>query len=175
MTQEADFQNAAANWLIRLEGRSSPEDLDEFQKWLDQDSRNEAAFIRLRTAWTHMDRLKLLRPDAGRIDQDLLTSSEADTQLLHPEKAPKANRLILLFKLEELGFANCVRLFSLVCSAATSAFILTWHLLNPLRLRLPLALLGSDALQIPVIVTVSTLAAFFGALVGSQAFHGRDR
>ena len=64
--------DAAAAWLVRLEGQTTPQMWDEFQAWLETDKRHEAAFIRLRTAWTHCDRFKLLRPADGRVDRNLL-------------------------------------------------------------------------------------------------------
>jgi ferric-dicitrate binding protein FerR (iron transport regulator) len=67
----SDVAAAAVAWLIRLEAQTSPEIWDRFQEWLDADPRHRAVFIRLRTAWTHCDRLKLLRPADGRIDPDL--------------------------------------------------------------------------------------------------------
>jgi transmembrane sensor len=72
----SDIAEAAAAWLIRLEAQTSPEIWDRFQEWLDADPRHRAAFIRLRTAWTHCDRLKLLRPADGRIDRDLFVALE---------------------------------------------------------------------------------------------------
>jgi transmembrane sensor len=73
MTGTNDIVDTAASWLIRLEGQTTPKMWDEFQAWIETDRRNEAAFIRLRTAWTRCDRFKLLRPDDGRVDRDLLS------------------------------------------------------------------------------------------------------
>lgn len=72
MTSGNDISEAAAAWLIRLEGQTTPQMWDEFQAWIEADRRNEAAFIRLRTAWTRCDRFKALRPPDGRVDRDLL-------------------------------------------------------------------------------------------------------
>jgi transmembrane sensor len=72
----SDIAAAAAAWLIRLEAQTSPEIWDRFPEWLDADPRHRAAFIRLRTAWTRCDRLKLLRPADGRIDRDLFVALE---------------------------------------------------------------------------------------------------
>ncbi len=72
MTAVNDIPGAAAAWLIRLEGQTTPQMWDEFQAWIEADKRHEAAFIRLRTAWTHCDRFKLLRPADGRVDRNLL-------------------------------------------------------------------------------------------------------
>ena len=63
-----DISGDAAAWLVRLDGHSSPETWEAFEKWVESDRRNEAAFVRLRTAWTQYDRLKQLRPADGRVD-----------------------------------------------------------------------------------------------------------
>jgi len=86
MTAGNDIPGAAAAWLIRLEGQTSPHMWDEFQAWIEADKRHEAAFIRLRTAWTHCDRFKLLRPADGRVDRNLLV----DLGLPEPEAVAKA-------------------------------------------------------------------------------------
>ena len=81
MTSATDIPGEAAAWLVRLEGQTSPEMWDRFQAWLDADRRHQAAFIRLRTAWTHCDRFKQLRPADGRVDRNLLAHSYGLTQL----------------------------------------------------------------------------------------------
>jgi transmembrane sensor len=86
MTAANDIPGAAAAWLIRLEGQTTPQMWDEFQAWIEADKRHEAAFIRLRTAWTHCDRCKLLRPADGRVDRNLL----ADVGLPEPEAVEEA-------------------------------------------------------------------------------------
>jgi transmembrane sensor len=86
MTAENDVPGIAAAWLIRLEGQTSPQMWDDFQQWVEADRRNEAAFIRLRTAWTRCDRFKLLRPADGRVDRNLLTQFSTTRQEL-PELA----------------------------------------------------------------------------------------
>jgi transmembrane sensor len=86
MTAANDIPGAAAAWLIRLEGQTTPQMWDEFQAWIEADKRNEAAFIRLRTAWTHCDRFKLLRPADGRVDRNLL----AHLGLPEPEAVAEA-------------------------------------------------------------------------------------
>ena len=69
---KADVSGDAAAWLVRLDGHSTPENWAEFVKWIEADRRNEAAFVRLRAAWTQYDRLKQLRPTDGRVDRNLL-------------------------------------------------------------------------------------------------------
>jgi transmembrane sensor len=88
----------AASWLIRLEGQASPELWEEFQTWLDESPRHRAVFIRLRTAWHRVDKLKLLRPIDGTIDADLLgkvgiaADEEAPVPVPHPSFARKQTR-----------------------------------------------------------------------------------
>jgi transmembrane sensor len=72
MTSGNDIPEVAAAWLIRLEGQTTPQMWDEFQAWIEADRRHEAAFVRLRTAWTRCDRFKALRPTDGRVDRDLV-------------------------------------------------------------------------------------------------------
>ena len=79
MTAVNDIPGEAAAWLVRLEGQTTPQMWDEFQAWLETDKRHEAAFIRLRTAWTHCDRFKLLRPADGRVDRNLLAQFPTET------------------------------------------------------------------------------------------------
>ena len=86
MTIGNDVPGAAAAWLIRLEGQTTPQMWDEFQAWIEADRRHEAAFIRLRTAWTHCDRFKLLRPADGRVDRNLLTQIPAAGPLLEEDE-----------------------------------------------------------------------------------------
>ncbi|HKT73446.1 MAG TPA: FecR domain-containing protein [Steroidobacteraceae bacterium] len=72
MTTASEISNTAAAWLVRMEAETSAAVWDAFEAWLEADVRHRAAFIRLRTAWTHLDRLKNLRPLDGIIDSDLL-------------------------------------------------------------------------------------------------------
>jgi len=69
-----EIADAAATWLVRLEGPTSPQLWDDFHRWLAADARHESEFIRQRTAWTRFDGLKALRPADGRIDPDLLAA-----------------------------------------------------------------------------------------------------
>jgi transmembrane sensor len=77
MSRASDINNAAAQWLIRLEGPTSSGTWDSFQAW-ESDPRNRAAFIRLRAAWHRADRLKSLRPADGTVDCDLLAKTKTD-------------------------------------------------------------------------------------------------
>jgi transmembrane sensor len=85
MTKASDISDAAAEWLIRMEGQSSPETWDALDAWMDQDPRHRAAFIRLRVAWNRVDRLKNMRPVDGTINSDLLDRANVNpaTLLIH--------------------------------------------------------------------------------------------
>ncbi len=69
----AAINETAANWLLRVEASTSAELWEDLQKWLDAEPRHRAAFIRLRCAWHRTDKLRLLRPSDGRVDEDLLS------------------------------------------------------------------------------------------------------
>jgi transmembrane sensor len=72
MSKASDISDAAAEWLIRIEGQTSPGTWDALQAWMDENPRHRAAFIRLRVAWNRVDRLKNMRPVDGTINSDLL-------------------------------------------------------------------------------------------------------
>jgi ferric-dicitrate binding protein FerR (iron transport regulator) len=69
----AAINEAAAIWVVRLEGSVSPELRKDFQKWLDEEPRHGSAFIRLRLAWYKSEKFRLLRPADGSVDEDLIT------------------------------------------------------------------------------------------------------
>jgi transmembrane sensor len=76
MSRATETSDTAAEWLIRLEGQTSPEIWDAFQCWMDADPRHRAAFVRLRVAWNRIDVLKNVRPVDGTIDADLLAKGK---------------------------------------------------------------------------------------------------
>jgi ferric-dicitrate binding protein FerR (iron transport regulator) len=55
-----------------LEASAAPELQRDFQKWLDEEPRHRAAFVRLERAWHTSERFRLLRPADGRVDEDLI-------------------------------------------------------------------------------------------------------
>jgi transmembrane sensor len=67
------IDEAAAKWLLRLEGSASAELHEAFHKWLEADPRHRAAFLRLQSAWRKSETFKLFRPGDGTVDEDLLT------------------------------------------------------------------------------------------------------
>jgi len=76
MSKATEISDAAAEWLVKLEGQTTPDIWDTFQTWMDQDPRHRAAFVRLRVAWNKVDQLKSMRPVDGTIDSDLLATSK---------------------------------------------------------------------------------------------------
>lgn len=91
MTRATDISAAAAQWLIRLEGQTSPELWDAFQTWLDEDRRHHAVFVRLRVAWNRVDMLKNVRPADGTIDSDLLAHPRRSaSRITNGLEAPRA-------------------------------------------------------------------------------------
>jgi ferric-dicitrate binding protein FerR (iron transport regulator) len=68
----AAINKAAAMWLLRLEASTSPELRKEFQKWLDDEPRHRAEFVRLSFAWCTTETFRLFRPADGSVDEDLI-------------------------------------------------------------------------------------------------------
>ena len=68
----AAINEAAAIWLLRLEASASAELRQDFQKWLDEEPRHRAAFVRLSFAWYASEKFRLLRPADGSVDEDLI-------------------------------------------------------------------------------------------------------
>ena len=72
MTHASDIEAQAADWLAQRDSVGEAGDNAQFAAWLAADARHRAAYLRLAAAWERTARLKLLRPEAGRIDPDLL-------------------------------------------------------------------------------------------------------
>lgn len=68
----ANINEAAAIWLLRLEASASAEVQEDFQRWLDEEPRHRAAFVRLRFAWYVSETFRLFRPADGSVDEDLI-------------------------------------------------------------------------------------------------------
>lgn len=116
MTGTNDIVDTAASWLIRLEGQTTPKVWDEFQAWIESDRRHEAAFIRLRTAWTRCDRFKLLRPEDGRVDRDLLAQLASGLENPYGIRPPEYDDTV-----KEDGSVNIDRRRWLVAAGAVAA------------------------------------------------------
>ena len=95
---KAEVPTDAAEWLVRLDGQSSPENWEAFVKWTESDKRHQAAFVRLRTAWTQFDRLKQFRPADGRVDcnalDDVSTSGAHPVVTILPQEAMRGPQYI---------------------------------------------------------------------------------
>jgi ferric-dicitrate binding protein FerR (iron transport regulator) len=68
----AAINDAAAIWLLRLEASASSELRRDFHKWLDEEPRHRAAFIRLRLAWHTSEKFRRFRSADGSVDEDLI-------------------------------------------------------------------------------------------------------
>jgi transmembrane sensor len=124
MSRASDITDAAAQWLVRLEGQTTPEIWDAFQEWMDQDPRHRAVFIRLREAWKHVDLLKNMRPMDGTIDADLLATtkinpSTIEARGLRPSPGTQRRRP------EELAMPERRRVFA-IAAAIAAAGIVAW-------------------------------------------------
>jgi transmembrane sensor len=124
MSRASDISDAAAQWLVRLEGQTTPEIWDAFQEWMDQDPRHRAAFIRLRVAWNHVDLLKNMRPMDGTIDADLLATTKINPGAIATrglEPVPGTHRR----RTEELAMPERRRVFA-IAAAIAAAGIVAW-------------------------------------------------
>jgi len=122
MSKASDISDAAAQWLVRLEGQTSPQIWDGFQEWMDLDPRHRAAFIRLRVAWNHVDLLKNMRPVDGTIDADLLATTKINpgsivTRGLQPQRGTPRKRP------EELVMPERRRVFAIAAAIAATGVV----------------------------------------------------
>lgn len=124
MSRASDISDAAAQWLVRLEGQTTPEIWDAFQEWMDRNPRHRAEFIRLREAWRSVDKLKNLRPADGTIDADLLAvtkiaPSSIEAAGTRPIAATRRGRP------DELAVPERRRVFA-IAAAIAAAGIIAW-------------------------------------------------
>jgi transmembrane sensor len=122
MSRAGDISDAAAAWLVQLEGQTSPQIWDSFQSWMDQDPRHRAVFIRLRVAWNHVDLLKNMRPVDGTIDADLLaakrvTPSSIVSRGLQPLRGARRRRP------EDLVMPERRRVFAIAAAIAATGVV----------------------------------------------------
>jgi transmembrane sensor len=75
MTNASDIEAQAALWLMRNEQSDSQAGGAEFNAWIAADPRHQAAYIRLASVWQRTARLRLLCPEGGRVDADLLAKA----------------------------------------------------------------------------------------------------
>jgi transmembrane sensor len=125
MSKASDISDAAAEWLIRIEGQqTSPETWEALDAWMDEDPRHRAAFIRLRVAWNRVDRLKNMRPIDGTINSDLLARTNISpatllTRGLQPLDGTPRKRL------EDLLIPDRRRVLA-TAAAIAAAGVLAW-------------------------------------------------
>ena len=124
MTKASEISDAAADWLIRIEGPTAPDTWDALQAWMDADPRHRAAFIRLRVAWNRVDRLKNMRPVDGTVDSDLLSRSNISPATvlirgLQPLQGTQKKRL------EDLVMPDRRRVFA-TAAAIAAAGVFAW-------------------------------------------------
>jgi transmembrane sensor len=69
-----DIEAEATEWLVRLDGRRTPDLVADHRAWLSQSVRHQVAYARQSLAWKRLDALRRLRPlDRGKdADPDLL-------------------------------------------------------------------------------------------------------
>ena len=77
MTHASDIESQAATWLARRDAGGEHGESSEFAAWLAADPRHRAAYLRLAAAWERSTRLKMLRPEGGAIEPDLLVQVRA--------------------------------------------------------------------------------------------------
>jgi transmembrane sensor len=69
----ADLEAQALRWLVRLDGQSTPELLEQHNAWMAQSPRHRVMYAKQALAWRKMDALRRLRPlDPRQVDPDLL-------------------------------------------------------------------------------------------------------
>jgi transmembrane sensor len=124
MSRASDISDAAAQWLVRLEGQTTPEIWDAFQEWMDQNPRHRAEFIRLREAWKSVDKLKIMRPMDGTIDADLLATTKINPSTIEAS-GPRPIAGTQRRNPEELPMPERRRVFA-IAAAIAAAGILAW-------------------------------------------------
>jgi len=67
-------ETQAAAWLIRLEGDTSSDTLAQWRRWLTEDARHHATYVRIENGWRQTECLKSLRPLDGTVDPDVLAT-----------------------------------------------------------------------------------------------------
>ena len=60
--EAAETEALATQWLIRLDADESPATVAQWHAWLSQDTRNQAAYVRIEKAWQLADCLRRARP-----------------------------------------------------------------------------------------------------------------
>lgn len=87
-----DTEAQAAQWLVRLEADSSPGTVELWLRWLSEDARHRAVFVRLENSWRQADTLKSLQPIDGSVDLGILDAFPGLPSLA-PPRPPSVTRL----------------------------------------------------------------------------------
>lgn len=66
------IERLAAAWLVRLDNGASAIDQASLDRFLTDNARHHAAFVRLSVVWSRFDALKNLAPIDRSVDPDLL-------------------------------------------------------------------------------------------------------
>jgi transmembrane sensor len=101
-----DIESDAANWLIRLEGDSSPQTRAALEAWLAANPRHHAAYVRLEKTWNHADIVKRLRPLDGLVDEQVIDKFGEQTPIFDVRKPKKRSST------SWLAFAACLMLIA---------------------------------------------------------------
>jgi len=87
--EAAETEALAAEWLIRLDADESPATVAQLHAWLSDDTRNQAAYVRLAKAWQHADCLQRARPlGAVPANPNVLATFPGLQQAAHTPSAP---------------------------------------------------------------------------------------
>jgi transmembrane sensor len=95
--EAAGTETQAASWLVRLEADASAVMMEQWRKWMTEDARHQAAYVRIENAWRQTGVLERLRPLDGTVDPDVLATFPGLRPAVHPREAvpfrPKLARL----------------------------------------------------------------------------------
>jgi ferric-dicitrate binding protein FerR (iron transport regulator) len=86
-------ENQAAAWLVRLDADGSAETLRHWRRWLNEDVRRRAAFVRLEEVWRQTDRLKSLKPLDSTVNPNVLDTFPGVPSVVNERTPTPARRL----------------------------------------------------------------------------------
>jgi transmembrane sensor len=107
--EPAETEALAAQWLIRLDADESPAALAQLHTWLSEDTRNQAAYVRIETAWQRATGLRRARPlEATPADPNVLATFPGLEPAPPPPAAPFRPKIGLLALAATLAVATMV-------------------------------------------------------------------
>ena len=89
----ANTENQAAAWLVRLDADNSAQTLRHWNRWLGEDVRRRAAFVRLEEVWRQTDRLQSLKPLDSTVNPNVLDTFPGTLSTVNVRTAPQARKL----------------------------------------------------------------------------------